>query len=114
MQTTEEEERSRHVRQILRGGARIQVQSLVSSIIPCYKRFLDMRARRCRITSLVSCIGGGLQTSHDGALPLKMVGYVVIHKGIVRITVVWSAAKTETESEKGALAQRYLENRIKS
>lgn len=67
MQTTEEEERFRKIRQLsqfLRRGAKIQVQSfqskaLVFSIVPCFlghKRFLDIGASGCKVTSLVSCI----------------------------------------------------------
>lgn len=84
MQTIEKEEGIREVRQLsqfLSRGSRLGVQRFQrqsSCLFPCpcflgHKRFLYIRARGCRIMSLVSCIWGSLQTGHDGVLSLRMI-----------------------------------------
>lgn len=83
MQTTEKKEGTGEVRQLSVSKWRTQAWSpelkktkLLSFPCPCFlshKRFLHIRARGCRIMSLVSCIWGSLQTGHDGVLPLRMV-----------------------------------------
>lgn len=125
MQTTEEEERFRQIRQLsqfLRGGARIQVLSfqskaLVFSIVPCFLGLKRFGTRGCKNHIIGVLYPGGLQTSHDGALlPLKVVEIGVIHKGIRKehCGLAYSKNRDKEESEKRAHAQRYLESRIKS
>lgn len=125
MQTTEEEERFRQIRQLsqfLRGGARIQVLSfqskaLVFSIVPCFLGLKRFGTRGCKNHIIGVLYPGGLQTSHDGALlPLKVVESGVIHKGIRKehCGLAYSKDRDKEESEKRAHAQRYLESRIKS
>lgn len=125
MQTTEEEERFRQIRQLsqfLRGGARIQVLSfqskaLVFSIVPCFLGLKKFGTRGCKNHIIGVLYPGGLQTSHDGALlPLKVVEIGVIHKGIRKehCGLAYSKNRDKEESEKGAHAQRYLESIIKS
>lgn len=125
MQTTEEEEKFRQIRQLsqfLRGGARIQVLSfqskaLVFSIVPCFLGLKRFGTRGCKNHIIGVLYPGGLQTSHDGALlPLKVVESGVIHKGIRKehCGLAYSKNRDKEESEKRAHAQRYLESRIKS
>lgn len=125
MQTTEEEERFRQIRQLsqfLRGGARIQVLSfqskaLVFSIVPCFLGLKRFGTRGCKNHIIGVLYPGGLQTSHDGALlPLKVVEIGVIHKGIRKehCGLAYSKNRDKEESEKRAHAPRYLESRIKS
>lgn len=122
MQTTEEEERFRQIRQLsefLRGGARIQVQSfqskaLVFSIVPCFLGLKRFGTRGCKNHIIGVLYPGGLHTSHDGALKVVEIG--LIHKAIRKehCGLAYSKDRDKEESEKRAHAQRYLESRFKS
>lgn len=120
MQTTEEEERFRQIRQLsqfLRGGARIQVQSfqskaLVFSIVPCFLGLKRFGTRGCKNHIIGVLYPGGLQTSHDGALlPLKVVEIGVIHKVIRKehCGLACSKDRDKEESEKRAHGEVFRE-----